>query len=151
MTDVLLPLALLYADGCREIRGATKLQKLAFLAQEEYGVEELHNFKPDKYGPFSPSLASAVNALEQKGLVREREEQVPGGNKMLVYSLTDKGVRVLKKLLHDRDEDIERMLESAEDVKKDWGYSSLDRLLQHVYQSYPRYTSESRLDLAEEV
>jgi DNA-binding PadR family transcriptional regulator len=92
-----------------------------------------------------------VNALEQKGLVREREEQVPGGNKMLVYSLTDKGVRVLKKLLHDRDEDIESMLEPAEDVKKDWGYSSLDRLLQHVYQSYPRYTSESRLDLAEEV
>ncbi|MEZ3115191.1 PadR family transcriptional regulator [Halobaculum sp. MBLA0147] len=151
MTDVLLPLALLYADGRREIRGATRLQKLAFLAQEEYGAEDLHEFEPDKYGPFSPSLAGAVEALKQRGLLKEREKRVPGGNEMLIYSLTDKGVRVVKRLLHDRDEDVESTLESAERVKAEWGDSSLDRLLQHVYQSYPHYTSESRLDLAETV
>lgn len=151
MTDVLLPLALLYADGRSEIRGATKLQKLAFLAQEEYGAEELHEFQPDKYGPFSPSLASAAQALEEKGLIREREKQLPGGNEMLVYSLTDKGVQVVKKLLHERDEDVGGTLDSAQSVKEEWGYRSLDRLLEHVYRSYPQYTSESRLDLAEEV
>ena len=75
MTDVLLPLALLYADDCREIRGATKFQKLAFLAQEEYGVKELHEFEPDKYAPLSESLAGAVKALEQKGAIKSAENR----------------------------------------------------------------------------
>jgi len=151
VTDVLLPLALLYADGRREIRGATKLQKLAFLAQEEYGVEELHEFKPHKYGPFSESLSGAVKALEQKGLVDRRKQQVGRGNEMVVYSLTDKGDRVVRTLLNDRDEDIEDTLRAVDDLKREKGGLSLDRLLRYVYKKYPEMTTESEHPLAEKV
>lgn len=151
MTDVLLPLALLYADNRREIRGATKFQKLAFLAQEEYGVEELHEFEPHKYGPFSESLTGAVKALEQKGLVEKREEQVSGGNEMVIYSLTDEGERVVKTLLHERDEDVGSTLEPVDDLKREKGALSLDRLLRYVYKKYPEMTTESEHPLADKV
>lgn len=151
MTDVLLPLALLYADGCREIRGATKLQKLAFLAQEEYGVEELHEFKPHKYGPFSESLTGAVKALEQKGLVERREEQVRSGNEIVVYSLTERGIDAVRTLLHERDEDVESTLEPVNTLKQEKGGLSLDRLLRYVYKKYPEMTTESEHPLAEKV
>jgi len=149
VTDVLLPLALLYADGCREIRGATKLQKLAFLAQEEYGVEELHEFKPHKYGPFSESLTGAVKALEQKGLVERREEQVPGGSEILIYSLTDEGTELVETLLNEREE-LERVLGSVEELKQSLGDETIDRVLRQVYKTYPQYTTESGLNSAEE-
>lgn len=151
MVDVLLPLALLYADGRREIRGATRLQKLAFLAQQEYDVSELHEFQPDKYGPFSPTLAQAVKTLEQKGMVEKREQQVPGGNEMLVYSLTEEGVSLMKTLLHERDEDVESTLDPVQELKSEKASLSLDRLLRYVYKKYPEMTTESELDLAEEV
>ncbi|MEZ3142870.1 PadR family transcriptional regulator [Halobaculum sp. MBLA0143] len=148
MTDVLLPLALLYADGRSEIRGATKLQKLAFLAQEEYGVEELHEFEPDRYGPFSESLAGTVNALEQKGFVEKREEQVPGGSEILVYSLTDEGAKLVEALLREQ-EGLERVLGSVEELKRDLGDKTIDRVLRQVYKTYPQYTTESGLNSAE--
>ena len=145
MTDVLLPLALLYADDCREIRGATKFQKLAFLAQEEYGVEELHEFEPDKYGPFSESLAGAVKALEQKGVIKKRREQVPGGDEMLVYSLTERGANLAEELLGEEDGGAENTLTQAQKVKGEWGQAPVDTILRHVYQSYSEYTSPNRL------
>lgn len=148
MTDVLLPLALLYADGRREIRGATKLQKLAFLAQKEYGVEELHEFEPDRYGPFSRSLASAVKALEQKGLVDKREQQVPGGSEILIYSLTEEGTEFVERLLGEREE-LERVLGSVEELKRSLGDETIDRILRQVYKTYPQYTTESGLNAAE--
>lgn len=151
MTDVLLPLALLYADGRREIRGATKLQKLAFLAQEEYGVDELHEFEPHKYGPFSESLAGAIKALEQKGLVEKRKEHVSGGNEMTVYTLTPEGIDVVKKLLNERDEDVESTLDPVDELKREKRNLSLDRLLRYVYKKYPEMTTESEHPLASEV
>jgi len=151
VTDVLLPLALLYADDRREIRGATKFQKLAFLAQEEYGVEELHEFEPHKYGPFSKSLTGAIKALEQKGLVKKREKQVSGGNQMVVYSLTSEGERVVRTLLNDRDEDVESTLEPVHELKRDKGGLSLDKLLRYVYKNYPEMTTESEHPLADKV
>lgn len=149
MTDVLLPLALLYADGHKEIRGATKLQKLAFLAQEEYGVEELHEFEPHKYGPFSESLAGAVKALEQKGLVERREQQVPGGSEVLIYSLTEEGTEHVERLFGEDEYEIESIVDSVSDVKQTLGEKSIDRVLRQVYKTYPEYTTETELNFAE--
>lgn len=148
MTDVLLPLALLYADGCREIRGATKLQKLAFLAQEEYGVDELHEFEPHKYGPFSKSLAGTVKALEQKGLVKRCEEQVPGGSTVVTYSLTDDGKEFVE--THRRENgEMQSLVDSVRELKQTLGDKSIDRVLRQVYKTYPEYTTERELNLAE--
>lgn len=151
MTDVLLPLALLYADNRREIRGATKLQKLAFLAQEEYGVEELHEFQADKYGPFSQSLAASVKTLVEKGVVNEESEETRSGNELYTYSLTDEGVKLVQTLLNERDEDVESTLEPVQELKQEKSDLSLDRLLRYVYKKYPEMTTESEHPLAEEV
>jgi uncharacterized protein YwgA len=151
MTDVLLPLALLYADGRRAIRGATKLQKLAFLAQQEFDVDDLHEFQADKYGPFSPTLASSVKTLEDKGVIDKDVRKLPGGNEQHVYSLTDTGVELVRKLMSERDEDVESTLGPVQELKKERGDQSLDQLLRYVYKNYPEFTTESELDLAEEV
>ncbi len=151
MTDVLLPLALLYADSRREIRGATKFQKLAFLAQEEYGVEELHEFQPDKYGPFSQSLAASVKTLVEEEIVNEEVEETRSGNEVYTYSLTDEGVTLVQTLLDERDEDIESTLEPVQELKQDKSDLSLDRLLRYVYKKYPEMTTESEHPLANKV
>lgn len=151
MTDVLLPLALLYADNRREIRGATKLQKLAFLAQEEYGVEERHEFQADKYGPFSPSLAASVKALENQDVVDKDVRKLPGGNEQYVYSLTETGNQLVELMMDEPGEELTTILDQIEGLKRTRRDQSLDRLLRYVYENHPKFTTESDLDVATEV
>jgi uncharacterized protein YwgA len=153
MPDVLLPLALAYVDGSDEIEGATRFQKLAFLSQEETGVDALHEFQADKYGPFSPSLAAAIDSLESKGLIEKTVETTRSGNEKYNYSITDAGRRVIQSLREDegKSEKVERVLKAAHETKRENNDMPLDRLLRRVYKKYPSYTGKSELDIADEV
>ncbi|WP_256289523.1 PadR family transcriptional regulator [Halobellus inordinatus] len=153
MPDVLLPLALAYVDGNDEIEGATRFQKLAFLSQEETNIDQLHKFQADKYGPFSPSLAAAIDSLENKGLIKKRVEKTRSGKQKYNYRITDAGRRVIKSLQQDDDkkEKVEDILSATQEIKRKNKDMPLDRLLRYVYKKYPSYTTKSELDIADEV
>ncbi|ELY31092.1 PadR family transcriptional regulator [Halogeometricum borinquense] len=151
MADVLLPLALMYVNNNAEIEGATRFQKLAFLTQKEKDISELHEFKSDKYGPFSPSLAGSIKTLENKGIIERRTETTVSGNEKYIYSLTDEGRRVVKSLINDENRDVDHVLKAAESIKKRYQDTPLDRLLRYVYQKYPDYTEKSELDIVDKI
>jgi DNA-binding PadR family transcriptional regulator len=153
MSDVLLPLALAYVDGSDEIKGATRFQKLAFLSQKETDLDELHEFREDKYGPFSPSLAAAIDSLEDKGLIEKRIEKTRSGKEKYNYRITDYGRRVIRSLKQDEDkkERVNSVLKAADRAKSQHNDVPLDRLLRYVYKKHPNYTGKSELDIADEV
>ena len=89
-----LPLALLHAAG-GHIKGKTRFQKLAFIAEqrlEKEGISPL-DFIPYNYGPFSKDLYDALDYLEEEGLVEVKEKPTYGGDTRYDYDLTAYGRR----------------------------------------------------------
>src|SRR2546422_3980945 len=73
-------LVLIHLSG--RVDGMTRLQKLAFLTSQLIPKVEHAGFyddwKPSKYGPFSPSLRADTDALEEIGLINREKVAVPG-------------------------------------------------------------------------
>ncbi|HUT74307.1 MAG TPA: hypothetical protein VM221_05685 [Armatimonadota bacterium] len=78
-----LLLALLYAPGARRmpgepIAGITRLQKLLFLLQEEYGLRKggrgVLVFEPYRFGPYSAALYDEISFLENLNLITDRRD-----------------------------------------------------------------------------
>lgn len=84
-------------DG--ELRGRTLLQKKLYFASVL--TKEDLGFVPHYYGPYSQSVADAVNSLAANHFVQERTETLPGELNLFgerrrhSYSLTDDGKAVL--------------------------------------------------------
>lgn len=141
----LLPLALLYVDNRREEDGVTRFQKLAFLAQEETELGQLFQFQEHKYGPFSKELYGALDELESRDLVRREKRSTRGGNEKIIYTITGRGQQVIKRHLDDGDENVDDVFEAANEIKRAYNDEPLERLLEYVYNKYPRYTGESEI------
>ncbi|ADB60297.1 hypothetical protein Htur_1409 [Haloterrigena turkmenica DSM 5511] len=143
----LLPLGLLYVDGQREVDGATRFQKLVFLAQEETDLYNAFEFRSDKYGPFSPELHATLDKLQERDLIAKEVKKNRSGNEKYAYRLTPTGQQVVQKLINRNDlSGFDDILEDAQNVKKRYNNKPLDRLLRYVYSKYPEYTDESELD-----
>lgn len=143
----LLPLALLYVDNSREIDGATKFQKLVFLAQEETNLGKPFDFRADKYGPFSPELHATLEELEKRDLIAKDVVSNRSGNEKYNYRLTQRGRSAVQKLRKKNDKDLfEKILRQADEIKREYNEQPLDRLLKYVYSKYSSYTSESELE-----
>jgi uncharacterized protein YwgA len=146
-SSILLPLALLYGDGQRQVEGATRFQKLAFLTQEEASLSSRFEFRADKYGPFSPQLHGTLEELENRGLIKKDIQTNRSGNEKYVYHLTDAGRRVVQKLKKRDDSGaFDTILKKAHETKRKHNQKPLDRLLKYVYSKYPSYTENSELD-----
>lgn len=142
----LFPLALLHIGG-DSIDGATRFQKLVFLAQRETNLDEIFPFQADKYGPFSPKLAQTLEVLEDQGLIEKNIETTRAGHERHEYRLTNRGLGVAR-LMTDEDE-YESLFEQGKKIKKRYNQKSLDTLLKYVYRKYPDMTDESELNLDE--
>jgi len=130
----LLPLALLYTDNSREIDGATRFQKLVFLAQEETDLPDIFEYQSDKYGPFSPELAATLDELENMNLIEKKISHNRSGNEKHLYSLTGEGRRIVMKILNEHgDGAFKTLLDESEQIKQkretgeSGGYSEADR------------------------
>jgi DNA-binding PadR family transcriptional regulator len=142
----LLPVALLYVDRQKSIEGITRFQKLIFLLDEETDLDVGYDFRPDNYGPFSPELYNVIETLEDRDLVNREVKHTRGGNEKFVYSLTESGRKVAKRVL-EREDDVKEVFDAAQEVKQKHNDQSLERLLRYVYNKYPDYTSETKLDI----
>lgn len=144
MTDSgLLPIVLLYIGG-DSIDGATRFQKLVFLAQKETDLPEIYEYQADKYGPFSPDLSKALDKLEERGYIKKRVEETRAGHEKYNYSLTREGVHLAKKMVNrDKYEDL---FEKGEKIKKEHNDKPIDTLLKYVYKKYPKMAENTELD-----
>lgn len=138
-----IPIAFLYTEGRERIEGATRFQKLIFLAQQEGAVEEF-KYQPEQFGPYSPELAGVLDSLVAAGLVEKNVWTNEYGKEKHVYSLTVDGIQYAQDLLdNDRSKHLFDMASEIKGKYNDWG---LERLLRYVYRTYEDYASETELD-----
>jgi len=149
----LLPLSLLYAAGGK-IKGKTRFQKLAFLADQELEEHDIdpYDFIPYDYGPFDKSVFESLEFLEDKGLVKCDSTRTYGGDKRYDYRLTQKGHKSYKENLPEATTDLEEgeeefrtIHEIAEDIVDEYNDVPISNLLDYVYTEYPEYAENSVL------
>lgn len=143
--EEILTLSLLYTRNREAVKGATRFQKLVFLAQEEQRFADVFDFEPHKYGPYSSDLAATVRGLEARGLVKTDTETNTYGQDRVIYRLTTDGIARLHEEINE--EDLEEVLDAIEEIKttyNDWG---TERLLKYVYRKYDEYTTDTEIDL----
>jgi uncharacterized protein YwgA len=139
----LFPVVLMYVEGTG-VEGATRMQKLVFIAQEETELPEAFEYEAGPYGPYSWELERALDQLAGKDVVDINHITNEVGNEKTVYSLTDIGIRVGKKMVES--EDIKPFLDIAVNIKDEFGDRRMKDLLDYVYTKYPGLTTETELD-----
>lgn len=145
MNSKLLPLVLLSESDGEKIEGITRFQKLVFLADQElFGGSDHYSFRPDKYGPFSPTLYDDLDRLVATGFIDVETERTFAGNEKQVYSLSEKGEKVLERTASD-ELDFEK--EEIERITEDYNKDDLWDLLEYVYGQYPEFAENSKLNL----
>jgi uncharacterized protein YwgA len=143
--STIVPLTLLYTQHRASVDGATRFQKLVFLAQQETDLPNKYQYRPDQFGPFSPQLHSDLEELAQQGLLERNEHVNEVGNTKYAYSITPDGIELIKRVLN-RDDNISRLFDQLQDIKKQYNDEPLQDLLRYVYRSYTSYATESELD-----
>lgn len=147
-----LPLALLYAAENNRIRGRTRFQKLAFLAEqrlEEEGISA-YDFVAYDYGPFTEELYDALESLQRRGLVDESRRQTYGGDERYDYKLTGKGRRTFEdNATKNPDSTAEVRFQTvaavAQEVVAAYNDVPISNLIDYVYSEYPEYAENSVL------
>jgi uncharacterized protein YwgA len=141
----IIPLAFLYTQGSQSIDGATRFQKLVFLAQQENNIPEKYTHHADKFGPFSPQFNSDLQELTEQGLIERHKVTNEVGNTKYIYSITPSGIQKAKSLLGQYDR-ISILFDRIEAIKNQFNSEPLPELLRYVYRKYPTYTTETELN-----
>jgi uncharacterized protein YwgA len=147
MNKKLLPLAILELADNDSIEGITRFQKLVFLAQQEELDEDLYNFIPGSYGPFSKSLYDDIDGLVERGFIQEQTEPSARSENedKQVYTLGPKGRSALKQAEHSNETPFS--MSTLEDLVADYNEMGLWELLEYVYSEYPGMAQNSNLHI----
>jgi uncharacterized protein len=143
-----------------ELNGATRLEKLLFLADKEAEIGKLvpnpFSFKPYDYGPYSKDIYEAIDLLEEARLLEEErviegmsidelEEFTTGVEERegveRRFRLTPEG-RDVAALLAKQFPDVARRLAT---IKQRYGALPLRRLIRYVYTQYPAFAEASKI------
>lgn len=141
----LLPLTLLHASEGQDIRGRTRLQKMVFLIQQQFGdTDELpgeYTYIPYDYGPFAKKLYDDLDFLEERDVITEN--RVTMDDKVVYYYSL--GPNADEYLSNWSSNEVDRVLNMAEHIKGDFNDEPLPSLLDYVYSEYPEYAENSVL------
>lgn len=140
-----LPLVLLYTKGREAVDGATRFQKLIFLAQKEEDLPTIYDYEPGQFGPYSPELHADLRTLADLGYVERHIRVNDAGNEKYEYSLTREGIQAAQSLV--KDERLRSVFDAVEAIKNRFNDDPIGDLLRYVYQNYPDYATETELDL----
>jgi len=143
----LLALVFYLCDG--RIRGVTRLNKIVFLLQEEFGLNG-YNFSASKYGPWSSELADSIDELEREGLIKIEEFSDPiysfmqeNPAKIITASaaLMERGKKIFEEI------SAKNRILAAEMRRKVRSYNSapITYLLTYVYMKFPSFASNSAI------
>ena len=161
-------------DITGEIGGITRLQKLIFLLEKEYGIQskdDRFEFTAYKAGPYSSNLYDDLEFLENIGhlkseivgeAVQEEVTEIDALNfEDLISAESDLGVgfadNYLERSFKLTDQGREKVKELMQDqtygtifegirrIKSKYGNYSLQDILYYVYSKYPEMTTESQI------
>lgn len=138
-----LPLVFLYTDNTTSIEGATRFQKLIFLAQEETNLKETYEYRPDRFGPYSPQLRSDLEAFDDAGYIQRDIHTNKYGSPRITYSLTTKGIQEAQQLLQAGNDSV---FEIIQKVKKEHNDRPISELLQYVYHKYEEFVNTTDVE-----
>lgn len=138
-----LPLVFLYTDQNESIEGATRFQKLVFLAQEEENLKNYYEFRPDRFGPYSVGLREDLEILEKEEYIERNIETNNFGHAKISYTLTTKGIQEAKHLLNYGNDSVFDLIQG---VKREYNRQSISNLLQYVYNKYDQYVDATDVD-----
>jgi hypothetical protein len=132
-----LSLLLVFLHFAKKIEGKTKLQKLLFLGEKEYGINFGYAFEKYNYGPYSFSLTDDLNALERFNLINVEEvlftAKSPFQGKIITFSLTDNGKRIADCRLEKIESSIQERMKK---LISDWNSKPLKDIISYVYGKY---------------
>jgi len=135
--DILIPLVL--SDVLGRVRGKTRFQKLVYLIQDKAIAENIEasrfNYELSHHGPFSAELSSVLDNLDRNGFLKEDVEITPAGYERYVYSITDKGRRLLER---SKEKSLlpRRLIEIVNSVANEFGDIPLSELVDEAYSRY---------------
>ena len=112
--------------------GKTRLVKELFLLREIGKVNNMYEFKADKYGPSSNEIIWDLDILIRHGIVQERPH--PYGTQ---YLLTREGLEKAQEFITN---DLKRKIGY---IKCNYNDMPLNKLLIYVYSKFPKYTTKS--------
>ncbi len=125
------------------VEGRIRLQKIGLLACREILADKnfFDDWRPDRFGGFSPGLASSLEKLQKHGYVRSYEAVMESGHRVNRYSSTRHGKERIKDFVQDR------LLESKKikTIVSVYFYCPLEKLLSDVCRRYPELTVNSKI------
>lgn len=80
-----------------EINGRTRIQKMLYLT-DQIGWNAVKDYHFYQYGPYSQWLKRALDLLENKKLIEEKQEEIDEGKFLYKYKITEIGLKFLQKL-----------------------------------------------------
>ncbi len=138
-----LPVIFLYTDNTTSIDGATRFQKLVFLAQEETKLKDVYDYRADRFGPFSVQLRSDLETLDNEGYIEREVNTNEYGYSRITYSLTNKGVQEAQRLLGLGNDGV---FDIVNDIKGKYNNKTISEILEYVYNKYDGYTDVTDAD-----
>lgn len=136
-------LSVLYSLG--EIKGKTRIEKLLFLLDKEYNLNEknfYNDFRSERFGPYSDQIMTDVSLLEKIGLVKIREvifkQSFESGEiiKRTDFQLTEDGKKIAKGFVDKMSPDVKKKILSL----KKFNEMKLVELLDFVHRKYKEYS-----------
>lgn len=125
------------------IEGATRIQKYAFLgAQTVKGLTDrgfYHDWMPSKYWPFSPALASDLDALVKTGMVGKYAIKNEYGYAVDRFALTPAGRNTFQSILKDATPYSDKL----QQIITQYNGKPLMDILHDVYYQFPEYAVAS--------
>jgi uncharacterized protein YwgA len=135
--ELLVPLVLSETFGT--LKGKTRFQKLVFLIQKEATSRNVQassfDYKLHYYGPFSSELSVVLENLKDTGLLEEKIEPTPNGYTRYVYSITDKG-RKLVESSQEKKIISKKLVRTIKDVADEFGDLELSELVKEAYRRF---------------
>ena len=142
--EELADLPILLLGTFSEIRTVTRLEKMAFLADNNTFKKNQNysDWEPNYYGPYSKQLIKDVANYERKNIIKIRQIIDTFSNEVKNYSLTIKGRQLFSKML-------EKYNGEQFEIKELLGHYQSERtnykILKFVYENYPDYLAKSRI------
>ena len=125
----------------RRIIGKTRLQKLVFLVSHSIFSENLFEFTPYNFGPYSVKLLAAMDELLELGYINQKLAELnETESDVTEFQLSPEGLLHAEEMINDIPL---QKLSEIEDMIHVHGYKELESLLQFVYSDYPEYTENS--------
>jgi len=120
------------------IQGKTKLQKMMFLAKEEFGIQHEYTFEKYNYGPYSFELSNDLKALESFGLIKIDKNAFDSKGlfegKIFIFNLTEEGELIVDKEITPKM--LPETISKLQKLVDTWNKEPLQNIIKYVYSKY---------------